>query len=136
MPDTQAVQVAAGVVWREGRFLAAKRPEDKPMPGYWEFPGGKREQGESIDQTLRRELCEELGIECRVCVPWTSVIHAYPHMTVEVHFIHVTDFTGTPEARDGQELVWLSPEEARHYPFLPADIQLVDRIRHPLTAGS
>lgn len=129
--NAPGVQVAAGIIWREGRFLAAKRPEGKPRAGFWEFPGGKQEEGESIEATLRRELDEELGITCAALVPWKRVEHAYPELRVILHFLHVTAFQGEPAARDGQELRWVTPEEARALSFLPADREVVANVRPP-----
>jgi 8-oxo-dGTP diphosphatase len=124
--------VAAGVIWRDGRFLAAKRPEGKPWAGFWEFPGGKREAGESMVETLSRELREELGITCVSVLPWRTVAQDYPGQRIRLHLLHVTAFTGTPFARDGQELRWVTPEEARALSFLPADRELVAILAPPL----
>ncbi|MDL2267559.1 (deoxy)nucleoside triphosphate pyrophosphohydrolase [Desulfovibrio sp. OttesenSCG-928-G15] len=125
----QHVQVAAGIIWNSGRFLAARRPEGKPRAGFWEFPGGKQEPGESMEQTLCRELREELGIHCRRVVPWRVVEHDYPDLRVTLHFMHVLDFTGTPSPHDGQELRWSTPEEALLLDFLPADRGILAAIR-------
>lgn len=127
----KTLRVAAGVLWKEQRFLAARRPEGKPRAGYWEFPGGKQEPGETMEQTLRRELREELGITRLTIAPWRTVTHEYPEVTVVLHFMHVTAFSGEPRPRDGQELRWVTPEEARLLPFLPADEGLVAVIAPP-----
>ncbi len=125
------VRVAAGLIWRQGRFLAARRPEGKAFAGFWEFPGGKREEGESMEQALCRELAEELGIACVAVTPWRTLLHTYPELRVELHFMHVTVFSGEPEARDGQLLRWVTPEEARALPFLPADVGILAEIAEP-----
>lgn len=125
------VPVAAGIIWREGRFLAARRPEGKARAGYWEFPGGKREPGESMEEALRRELFEELSIRCGRVRPWHINEHEYTDIRVELHFMHVLDFTGEPRPNDGQELRWVSPDEARDMNFLPADAGVVQRISPP-----
>ncbi len=127
----RAVQVAAGVIWQKGRFLAARRPEGKARAGYWEFPGGKQEPGENIRQTLVRELREELDILCLAVLPWRRVLHEYPDLRVDVHFMHVLEFTGLPKPKDGQILRWITPEEACALPFLPADAPLVGELRPP-----
>ncbi|WP_165175140.1 (deoxy)nucleoside triphosphate pyrophosphohydrolase [Desulfovibrio sp. ZJ369] len=117
------IEVAAGIIWRNGRFLAAQRPTDKPLEGYWEFPGGKLEGGESPAEALARELAEELGIGVRKAAFWQSLSHSYAErgFRVRLHFFHVTAFTGEPCPAEGQNLRWISPAEAAHLPFLPAD---------------
>lgn len=128
MPVTR---VAAGVLWKGDRFLAARRPDDKPRGGFWEFPGGKQEQGEDIQETLIRELREELDLTANRVVPWKVFRHQYPDMMVELHFMHVHEFFGTPFPLDGQELRWLTPEEARALPFLPADKEILEELENP-----
>jgi 8-oxo-dGTP diphosphatase len=125
------VDVAAGIIWQGERFLAARRPEGKPRAGFWEFPGGKRESGESMEDALRRELREELSIECGPVLPWRVLCHEYPDLRVTLHFLHVLEFQGLPRSNDGQELRWVHPDEARDLPFLPADIAVVRDIRKP-----
>lgn len=127
----QTVRVAAGIIWKNGRFLAARRPEGKPRAGYWEFPGGKREPGESIRETLVRELREELGITCLAAFSWRNLCHEYPDLRVVLHFMHVVEFSGTPFPGEGQLLRWVTPEEARELPFLPADRAVFDTLRDP-----
>lgn len=125
------VRVAAGIIWENGRFLAALRPEGKPRAGYWEFPGGKQEPGESMEGTLCRELREELGIEVGKALPWRVVQHEYPELRVELHFFHVPEFSGKPTAHDGQALRWMTPAEAVRLNFLPADRELLPVLREP-----
>lgn len=127
----QSIDVAAGIVWKDGRFLAAKRPQGKPRAGFWEFPGGKREPGEHIEDTLRRELLEELGIICGRITPWRTLAHTYPDMHVTLHFMHVLDYQATPTPKDGQELRWLMPEEAPALTFLPADREIIHELHFP-----
>ena len=119
------VNVAAGIVWRGDTFLAARRPLDGPRGGYWEFPGGKQEPGESIEQALARELEEELGMACGRIVPWEQVYHPYKDICVRLHFMHVLEFSGEPHPRIGQELRWITPAEALALEFLPADREVL-----------
>ena len=92
----QVVEVAAAVMLRDGgrQFLLAQRPQGKVYAGYWEFPGGKIEPGESVRQALIRELHEELGITVTACAPWLTRVFTYPHATVRLHFWRVTGWSG------------------------------------------
>ena len=121
-----SIVVAGGIIWQDDHLLAALRPQGKPMAGYWEFPGGKLEPGETAEQALCRELREELGISVRACRLWQIVEHDYAErdLHVQLHFFHVTAFDGTPCARERQELRWVTPSQARDLPFLPADADL------------
>ena len=106
------VDVAVGVLverdahGREGRFLLTSRPEGKVYAGYWEFPGGKFEPGENVEQALRRELHEELGITIGAVHPWQQEIMDYPHALVRLHFCKVYDWTGAFEMREQQQMAW------------------------------
>ena len=111
-PGRSAIDVAVGVLierdaqGREGRFLLTTRPEGKAYAGYWEFPGGKFEPGETLAQALRRELQEELGITIGEVHPWQQEVFDYPHALVRLHFCKVFDWTGTLEMREAQKMAW------------------------------
>ncbi len=113
-PGRQAVDVAVGVLvkrddhGREGRFLLTSRPPGKVYAGYWEFPGGKFEPGESVEQALRRELHEELGITIGAVQPWQQAVFDYPHALVRLHFCKVFDWQGELDMREGQQMAWES----------------------------
>jgi 8-oxo-dGTP diphosphatase len=105
--DRAEVQVAVGVLVRDsGEFLLTSRPTGKPYAGYWEFPGGKVEQGESTYEALCRELREELGIEVLTATPWKVEVVDYPHSLVRLHFFKVTDWGGSLEMREHQLAQW------------------------------
>ena len=103
----QAIAVAVGILQRpDGRFLLASRPEGKPYAGYWEFPGGKLEPGESLHAALVREFHEELGIDVRAATYWRSLRVDYPHALVDLQFCRITAWDGDPHPREGQLLSW------------------------------
>jgi 8-oxo-dGTP diphosphatase len=105
--DRLPVEVAVGVlIDPAGNFLLTSRPAGKVYAGYWEFPGGKVEAGESIEQALRRELQEELGITITAAEPWQELVMDYPHARVRLHFCKVFAWTGAFEMREAQQMAW------------------------------
>ena len=102
-----------------------RRPPGKIMAGYWEFPGGKIEPGEDADAALARELREELGVGVADAEFWRTVRHEYDHGRITLEIFHVREFSGEPEPLEGQELSWVTPEEALGLMFLPADMPVV-----------
>jgi len=101
------VDVAVGVLFDpDGRFLLTSRPAGKVYAGYWEFPGGKLEPGESVEGALRRELHEELGITIATAWPWKIELVDYAHARVRLHFCKVFDWSGAFEMREGQQMSW------------------------------
>ena len=118
---------ACALVDPDGRVLLAQRPEGKPMAGLWEFPGGKVEPGETPEQTLIRELEEELGIVVKeACLaPLTFASHAYPDFHLLMPLYVCRRWDGTVTAREGQTLSWVRPNRLRDYPMPPADVPLV-----------
>ena len=105
--DRSLVQVAVGVLLRsDGAFLLTSRPEGKAYAGYWEFPGGKLEAGETVAQALTRELQEEIGITIQDCTLWKTERIDYPHAWVQLNFCKVTQWQGELEMREGQQFAW------------------------------
>lgn len=105
--DRIAVDVAVGVLINGDRdFLLTSRPPGKAYAGYWEFPGGKLEQGESVEQALRRELQEEIGLNIDSAQPWRELLVDYPHALVRLHFCKVFNWTGDLDMREGQRFSW------------------------------
>ena len=105
--DRPVVDVAVGVLIRaDGDFLLTSRPVGKVYAGYWEFPGGKLEQGESVAQALERELQEELGIIIGPASPWRIELVDYPHALVRLNFCKVFSWTGELEMREAQMFAW------------------------------
>jgi 8-oxo-dGTP diphosphatase len=106
-PDRAVTEVAVGVLVRaDGAFLLTSRPVGKVYAGYWEFPGGKLEADESVEQALRRELHEELGIEIGPVTPWRVEMVDYPHALVRLHFCKVFAWVGELQMREAQDFSW------------------------------
>jgi 8-oxo-dGTP diphosphatase len=130
MPRSQRrlVEVAAALIERDGRILIAKRPEGGHLAGLWEFPGGKREPGESFEACLAREVREELAAEVEVGEEVRRVRHAYPDRTVEIRFFRCQVVRGEPRAVQVAALAWVLPAELARYPFPPADAEIVGEL--------
>lgn len=118
--------VAVGVLLRsDGALLFTTRPPGKAYAGYWEFPGGKIEAGETVEQALRRELIEELGVTIGPAQVWKVTEHDYPHALVRLHWCKVRDWTGDFEMREGQAMSWQSwPPTVR--PVLPGAFPVLE----------
>ena len=107
--DRAVVDVAVGVLIRAGGdFLLTSRPPGKVYEGYWEFPGGKLEAGESVEQALRRELIEEIGLTITAPQLWKTELVDYPHALVRLHFCKVFDWSGELQMHEGQSFAWQS----------------------------
>ena len=119
------VEVAVGVLLRQPQqFLLTSRPAGKVYQGYWEFPGGKLEANETVEQALRRELSEELGIVIGPCEPWRSEIVDYPHALVRLNFCKVWQWRGALQMREGQQFAWQSlPVQVQ--PVLPGTLPVL-----------
>ena len=127
----KVVSVAAcALIDADGRVLLAQRPEGKSMAGLWEFPGGKIETGETPEQSLIRELEEELGIVVKeACLaPLTFASHSYPDFHLLMPLYVCRRWDGMVTAREGQSLAWVRPNRLRDYPMPPADAPLVEQI--------
>jgi 8-oxo-dGTP diphosphatase len=126
------VEVAVGVLIRpDGRFLLASRPAGKPYAGYWEFPGGKLEVGESVEAALARELREELGLEIGPAHRWVTLEHDYPHAYVRLHFCRVFDWHGEIAAHEGQAFGFFTVDDLPDGPLLPATVPVMKWLRLP-----
>jgi len=131
-PASRVVDVAVGVVLRDdGAVLIGQRPPGKPYAGWWEFPGGKLEAGESVADALARELHEELGLDVIESTPWVVRRHAYPHATVRLWFRRVRRWRGEPRPREGQALAWRPAGAIDVAPLLPASIAPIGWLRLP-----
>ena len=124
--DRAVVDVAVGVLVRaDGAFLLTSRPAGKVYAGYWEFPGGKLEAGESVEQALRRELQEEIGLTIAAAHPWRVELVDYPHSFVRLHLCKVFDWSGDMQMREAQDFAWQQlPVQVA--PVLPGTIPVLD----------
>ena len=129
---SEKVLVAAAVLMRDGRYLLARRPKGKVYAGYWEFPGGKVEAGESIRDALVRELREELGIAVKAATPWLTRHHAYPHADVELHFWRVTEWEGELTPHEHEAIEWVTHGGKKCVaPMLPANSPILKALTLP-----
>jgi len=118
---------ACALVDADGRVLITQRPAGKSMAGLWEFPGGKVEAGETPEQTLIRELGEELGVDTSAAclAPLTFASHGYPDFHLLMPLYVCRRWQGTPHGHEGQALKWVKPTALRDYPMPPADVPLI-----------
>ncbi len=132
MSKSKYVEVSAAVLQRpDGSFLLAQRPPDKIWAGYWEFPGGKIESGETPHHALVRELREELGIDVQTAFPWLTRVFTYPHATVRLNFFRVTAWSGELHPHEGQQFSWQHPAEVLVAPVLPANAPILRALELP-----
>jgi 8-oxo-dGTP diphosphatase len=133
MPSPKrSIHVVAGVITdARGRILLNRRTENRDMAGLWEFPGGKREEGESSEQALVRELREELGIEAEVGDWIMDVPQLYPDKHLRLEVRHIRSWKGSPRGREGQAITWVAPDKLSRYSMPPADVPVVAALRHP-----
>jgi mutator protein MutT len=122
------IEVAAGLVFRRGELLITQRPAEAHLGGLWEFPGGKREPGETLEQCLHRELIEELGIEVTVRDLMERLTHVYPEKTVCLNFYRCHLDRGEPQPLGCADFKWVRAEQLRNYKFPPADERILERL--------
>lgn len=126
----KVVEVAAGLIRHEGRYLIAKRKPGVHLAGFWEFPGGKRELGETLEECLQRELFEELNIRVDTPIPFRIIRHDYAEKAVELHFFHCRIEKGFASPLDCAEIRWVYPHELAGFQFPPADRPIIDALQH------
>ena len=130
----KVTHVAVGVVIDpvSGRYLLGSRPEGKPYAGYWEFPGGKLEAGETVHEALSRELREELGLEIGSSVPWFVMEHDYPHAYVRLYFRRTWEWSGECRSLENQHFGWFGEDDdVESMRLLPMDALIIHRIFLP-----
>lgn len=127
--DRKVVDVAVGILFRaDGRFLLTSRPKGKAYAGYWEFPGGKLEDSETVEQALRRELMEEIGIDIASAATWKIEMVDYPHALVRLHFCKIFDWSGDLQMRESQAFAW-EQWPVQVAPILPGTIPVLQWIK-------
>ena len=122
------MKVTAGILWRDGHVLLALRRPGKHMGGKWEFPGGKIEPGETPEESLARELEEELDVQARVGDFLCCVHYEGDGVSLELMVYRVDHFEGTPALKEHQEIRWVSPRELRSYELADSDRTVVERL--------
>lgn len=120
--------MAALIQDAKGRYLITQRPTGSHLAGLWEFPGGKREPAESLEEALRRELTEELSARFGIGERVETVQWEYPERTIVIHFYRCRLESGSIEPREGQAMVWAAPERLSDFDFPPADRDLIRRL--------
>ncbi|PIP80779.1 MAG: 8-oxo-dGTP diphosphatase MutT [Gammaproteobacteria bacterium CG22_combo_CG10-13_8_21_14_all_40_8] len=120
------VHVAVGIIIHDGQILISQRASHAHQGGLWEFPGGKVEQGETVQQALSRELQEELGILPTAIQPLFGIEHHYSDKFVGLDVWKVSAFAGEPQGMEGQPLKWIALEQLRSYPFPKANQTIID----------
>jgi A/G-specific adenine glycosylase len=122
--------VTAAVIRQHRKVLIARRPLDGMLGGLWEFPGGKQERGETLAECLRREICEELGLEIEVGQPVVTVKHSYTHFKITLHAFVCRLISGTPQALSVADWRWVTLAELDAFPFPRTDQKIIEALRH------
>jgi mutator protein MutT len=120
------INVSAALIFQNGSILITKRLPGYHLAGLWEFPGGKQEPDESLEECLEREIKEELDIQVRAEKLISTVRHEYEKKIVSLHFFSCTLISGVPSAIECQEFKWVKPEELRLYEFPPPDKEIIE----------
>lgn len=123
------LEVSAALLFHQGKLLITQRLSGTHLAGLWEFPGGKREAGETFEQCLQRELREELGIETSVHELIEDIVHEYPERTVQLKFFRCELMSGEPRAIHCAALAWVTRDELGQYEFPAADARLLEHLR-------
>ena len=128
MSEKKTIEATAAVIQHEGKFLITKRPATSPLGHCWEFPGGKIEKGETIEECVVREVKEEVGIEAKVKRRLQSLWYDYTHGRIHLHFVLCDYVSGTPQTLGCTDIKWIEAHEFPDYDFPPADVGVIKTI--------
>ena len=122
------VEVVAALIWKNGKFMICRRPAHKSRGLLWEFVGGKVEPGETKEQALVRECCEELAVTVAVQDEFMSLVHEYPDITIHLTVFNAYIAEGVPQLLEHNDIRWIPPKEIKNYDFCPADNKILEKI--------
>jgi mutator protein MutT len=134
MQPPETIEVSAALIFRSSQLLITRRHASSHLGGLWEFPGGKREPGETFEQCLVREIREELGVEIAVGEPFAEIRHTYPEKSVHLKFFVCRLLSGEPRPLDCAAIQWVGRFELDAYEFPAADAQLLQTLKSPRLA--
>ncbi|HOW58111.1 MAG TPA: (deoxy)nucleoside triphosphate pyrophosphohydrolase [Candidatus Omnitrophota bacterium] len=126
MNPRETIDVGCAMIHKNGQILIAQRHLEDSFGGYWEFPGGKREEGETIEDCLKREVFEELGIRIHPERFWGQREHGTPERKIRLFFYFCRWEKGEPAALDCKDFKWVSQQNIRQYPLLPGDVEVLE----------
>ena len=126
MLSKKQITVTAAIIWQDGKVLITRRPEGVHLEGLWEFPGGKKEADETLEECIAREIKEELGIDVRPEKFLLAVKHEYETKIVDLNIFECTLIDGSPFPMEGQEINWVRPCDMSDYAFPPPDIEVIE----------
>ena len=126
---TIMVEVVAGLIWKDGKFMICQRPKNKARALLWEFVGGKVEKGESREDALVRECKEELDVTVKPLDVFCTVDHVYPDITIRLVLFNAEIVSGEPKLLEHADLKWISANDIDNYEFCPADKEILEKIK-------
>ena len=127
-----SVKVTGAIIQKDNKFLVGRRAPSEKSPGLWEFPGGKLEHGETLQECIKRELKEELGINAEIGDLFLHYTYDYPHISYELYFFKIKKYKGDLIKTAHDKLEWVKLEEFYKYNFLPGDNPLIDKLKQEL----
>ncbi|MGA2245207.1 MAG: 8-oxo-dGTP diphosphatase MutT [Verrucomicrobiota bacterium] len=133
--DRKFIEVSAALIFRDGRLLITQRQATSHLGGYWEFPGGKRESGETFEECLAREIREELGVEIAVGELFEEISHTYPEKSVRLKFFLCKLLAGEPWPVDCAAVKWIEKGGLDAHEFPAADARLLGKLKNCKTQG-